>query len=429
MFDSTKELLDQIRMGESTLLEFKEVRFAGNRVTGPRRDALADELAAFANSRGGVFVLGVEDRTRDVVGIPVERLDTVVDFVKEVCASSIDPPLEDWALLRLLLPTADGEEEAVIKVEVPRSLFVHRSPGGFLHRVADSKRPMSTEHLARMFQQRSQTPLIRFDGQIVNGASIEDLAPPLWERFRTPRSDDEGDTFLRKLGMAGAGEEGTLRPTVSGVLMASEEPRRWLPNSYVQAVAYRGDEIRTGSGDEPYQLDAVDISGPLDRQIVEACRFVVRNMRTAAFKNMGRVDRPRYDMAAVFEAIANAVAHRDYSIYGSKVRLRLFESRLEIYSPGAIANSLSLDSLRYRQSARNEALCSLLAKCPAPDEPWLVTDRTHIMDKRGEGVPVILDNSTRLSGREPRYRLIDDAELHLTIYAADLRRNLPKAAR
>ena len=150
MFDSTKELLDQIRLGESTHLEFAEVRFAGNRVTGPRRDALADELVAFANSRGGVFVLGVEDRTRDVVGIPGERLDTVVDFVKEVCASSIDPPLEDWALLRLLLPTVDGEAVAVIKVEVPRSLFVHRSPGGFLHRVADSKRPMSTEHLARM---------------------------------------------------------------------------------------------------------------------------------------------------------------------------------------------------------------------------------------------------------------------------------------
>ena len=137
----------------------------------------------------------------------------------------------------------------------------------------------------------------------------------------------------------------------------------------------------------------------------------------------GRIDCPQYDMAAVFEALANAVAHRDYSVYGSKVRLRLFETRLEIYSPGAIANSLSVDSLRYRQSARNEALCSLLAKCPVPDEPWLVTARTHIMDKRGEGVPVILDNSTRLSGREPDYRLIDDAELHLTIYAASHRRS------
>ena len=247
MFASTKGLMDEIRMGESSFLECSEVRFSGTRVSGPREPALADGLAAFANSRGGVFVLGVEDGTRDVVGIPVERLDAVVDFVKEVCASSIDPPLEDRALLRLLLPTADGHEAAVIKVEVPRSLFVHRSPGGFLHRVADSKRVMSPEHLARMFQQRSQTRLIRFDEQVVDGATLEDLAPALWERFRTPRSDDDRDTFLRKLGMAGSGEEGTLRPTVSGVLMASEEPRRWLPNAYVQAVAYRGDEIRTGA--------------------------------------------------------------------------------------------------------------------------------------------------------------------------------------
>lgn len=186
MFDSTKELLDRIRLGESTYLELGEVRFADDGVAVPDTDTLADEPAAFANSRGGVFVFGVEDRTRDVVGIPAERLDTVVDFIKEVCAT----------------------------------------------------------------------------------------------------------------------------------------------------------------------------------------------------------------------------------------RLRLFENRLEIYSPGAIANSLTIDNLRYRQSARNEALCSLLAKCPAPDESWLVTDRTNIMDRRGEGVPVILDNSTRLSGKEPHYRLIDDAELHLTIYAA-----------
>ena len=418
MFDSTKELLDRIRLGESTFLELEEVRFAGNGVSGPDPDALADEVAAFANSRGGVFVFGVEDHTRDVVGIPAERLDTVVDFIKEVCATSIDPPIEDLVLDRLRLPSGVGDDVAVVKVEIPRSLFVHRSPGGFLHRVADSKRPMSTEYLARVFQQRSQTRLIRFDEQILEGESIENLTPDLWERFRTPRSDDDGDTFLRKLGLARSAEEGTLRPTVAGVLMGSEDPRRWLPNAYVQAVAYRGDGIRAGSAEAPYQLDAADVCGPLDRQIVEACRFVAKNMTTAAFKTMGRADRPQYDMAAVFEAVANAVAHRDYSVYGSKSRLRLFENRLEIYSPGAIANSLSIDSLRYRQSARNEAVCSLLAKCPAPDEPWLVTDRTNIMDRRGEGVPVILDNSTRLSGKEPQYRLIDDAELHLTIYAA-----------
>ena len=129
----------------------------------------------------------------------------------------------------------------MITVEIPRSLFVHSSPGGFLHRVADSKRSMSTEYLARMFQQRSQSRLLRFDEQIVEGAGIEDLTPDLWQRFRTGRSDDDRDTFSRKLGFVGSAEEGLLQPTVAGVLMGSEDPRRWLPNPYVQAVAYRGD--------------------------------------------------------------------------------------------------------------------------------------------------------------------------------------------
>ena len=162
MFDGQRELLDKIRLGESTFLEFKEVRFAGKKVTGPRRDGLADGLAAFANSRGGVFVFGVVDGTREIVGIPRDRLDQVVDFVRHVCADSVDPPIENLVLDRLSLPSGTEEEVAVIKVEIPRSLFVHRSPGGFFHRVADSKRPMSTEYLARMFQQRSQTRLIRF---------------------------------------------------------------------------------------------------------------------------------------------------------------------------------------------------------------------------------------------------------------------------
>ena len=142
-------------------------------------------------------------------------------------------------------------------------------------------------------------------------------------------------------------------------------------------------------------------------------------MKMQAIKSMGRQDKPQYDMTAVFEAVTNAVAHRDYSIHGSKIRLRLFDDRLELCSPGSVVNSLSVDSLRYRQAARNETLCSLLAKCVVPGDDWLASGRSHIMEKRGEGVPIILDNSTELSGREPQYRLIDDSELMLTIYAAD----------
>lgn len=109
---------------------------------------------------------------------------------------------------------------------------------------------------------------------------------------------------------------------------------------------------------------------------------------------------------------------RDYSIYGSKIRLRLFADRLELYSPGTIPNTMDVESLVHLQSSRNEILTSLLAKCPVQDRPWLTMDRSFLMDKRGEGVRIILDNSKFLSGREPEYRLIGDSELLLTIYGS-----------
>ncbi len=417
MFDSRKELLDKIRLGEATFLELKEVRFSGRKVRGPGRDELADELAAFANSRGGVCLLGVEDRLREIVGVPVDRLDTVVRFAREVCMDSIDPPLSP-VIDSLWLPATTGEELAVVKVDVQRSLFVHKSPGGYLQRVGDAKRSMSPQYLARLFQHRSQTGIIRFDEQTVPGAKLDDISPDLWKRFQTPRTGDARDGLLSKLRMARPDELGTLRPTVAGVLMATDDPRRWIPNAYIQAVAYRGNQIRPEAFGDPYQLDAADISGPLDVQIANACHFVSKNMKTAAFKYQGRRDRPQFDLTAVFEAIVNSVAHRDYSLHGSKIRLRVFGDRLELYSPGGIPNTMTVESLVHLQSSRNDVITSLLAKCPVPaDGPELRTDRVTFMDKRGEGVRIILDYSERLSGRTPEYRLIGETELVLTIFA------------
>ena len=420
MFDSIQELLEKIQLGEDSLLELKDVRFSGARVTAPQRESLADELAAFANGRGGVLVLGIEDQTREIAGIPADKLDAVESFVREVCNDSIKPPLAPF-IERLSLPTTAGDVRAVLKIDVDRSLFVHQSPGGYFHRVGSSKRVMPPDYLARLFQQRSQARLIRFDEQIVPRATLDDLAPELWERFGTSRTRDSREDLLRKLGMAGQEHDQTWGPTVAGVLMASRDPRAWLPNAFIQAVAYRGTTAAPRGTHEAYQLDAKDITGPLDEQVVEACRFVHRNMTIAATKEMGRHDVPQFDMTAVFEAVVNAVAHRDYSIQDSKIRLRLYADRLELYSPGAIPNTMTVESLPYRQSARNETLTSLLAKCAVPDGfDWLVTERGTLMDKRGEGVRIVLDSSEALSGRRPEYRVIDDSELLLTIFAAEV---------
>lgn len=412
------ELLEKIRLGEDSFLELKEVRFAGSKVRGPSQDHLADELAAFANSHGGVLVLGVDDN-RDVVGIPLEHLEAVEALIRQACEDSVNPPLMP-IIERMTLPDATGAEKPVMRVEVVRSLFVHQSPGGYLHRVGSSKRPIPSDQLARLFQQRSQSRLIRFDETTVYQATLNDLDEALWRRFAPAQSPDTPEILLGKRAMAAQDDQGVWRPTVAGLLMASPWPERFLPSAFVQAVAYVGHAI-TPETEGAYQRDAQDITGPLDRQIFTACQFVRKNTRIAARKGTGggREDLPQFDMLAVFEAVTNAVAHRDYSMAGSKVRLRLFDDRLELYIPGMLANTMTPESLPYRQAARNEAITSLLARCPV-ERGDIVVHRSHIMDKRGEGVPIILERSRTLSGKMPEYRLIDDSELLLTIYAADI---------
>ena len=120
-------------------------------------------------------------------------------------------------------------------------------------------------------------------------------------------------------------------------------PQRWLPHAYIQAVSYAGERT-----DADYQTDARDIGGPLDEQIAEALHFVRRNMLVRATKTTVREERPQFSERAVFEAIVNAAAHRDYSLAGARVRLHMFGDRLELYVPGALTNTLTPDSLHLR---------------------------------------------------------------------------------
>ena len=416
MFTARSELLEKIRLGEDNCLELEEVRFAGGKIRGPKQDDLANELAAFANSRGGVLLLGVHDETREATGIPREQLDAVEALVRQACEDSLKPsgiPIIE----RMTLPNSVGDEKIVLRVEMPQSLSIHLSPGGYFHRVGSSKRPISPDYLATLFQQRSQSRLIRFDETPVPNATVNELDETLWQRFATPLASDSNEQFLSKLGMASQDDSGIWRPTVAGILLACRQPEKFLHNAFIQAVAYHGNEIAPHS-EKAYQRDARDITGPLDHQIFEACEFVQKNMWIEARKNSqgGHEDMPQFDMLAIFEAITNAVAHRDYSMPGNKVRLRLFEDRLELYTPGPLANTMTPESLPYRQAARNAIITSQLARCPIERDDF-IRHRTHIIDKRGEGVPLILSASEQLSGKLPEYRLIDNSELLLTIHA------------
>ena len=400
------KLLKQLVLGEDRLVEFKEVVFAGNRVREPRRQRIANALAAFGNTLGGALIFSVSD-AGEVRPMDREMMDALEAFVSEICADSIDPPLE-FTTQRLALP--DGSSALVVDVE--RSPLVHRSPGGYLSRQGSSAREVSSEALRRLFQQRGRSGLLGPDEEIVTGTGLRTLEAVLVDRFISSRTRQADETQLAKLGLVREDDSGVPRATVAGVLLCTERPDEYIGGAAIEAVRYSGNVLGCAA-----QHDAATITGPLDRQIRDAVNFARRNTRVAARKSPGRVEIPQFNPRAVFEAVVNAVVHRDYSIANAKTRLFLFDDRLELYSPGALPNTLPIEAMRQRQATRNETLASLLRMLEVGDVHG-AGDRQYYLEQRGEGVPIIYEETRALTGSEPVFELIGGAEFRLTMPSA-----------
>ncbi len=400
-----EEIESRLRSGEDSGWEFKQVEFAGDRPRRPTRGDWADEIAAFANAAGGVVLAGVADDGK-VIGMSRAQIANLDALLVELSTDTIEPPV------RIRTHHAElSDGRLVLLAEVPESDSVHESPGGNYIRVGASKRLMGGDERLRLAQRRSQARFLWFDKQPVPETGFRTLAEALWKPLLSAEGAAEPEAALGKLALLVDDEDGVLRAAVAGVLLCTPEPEQWLPNACITATRYRGQDRASG------QIDAQEITGPLNEQIAVAVAFVARNMQVAARKDPARSDLPQYSERAVFEALVNAVVHRDYSMRGTKIRLSMFDDRLEIQSPGSLPNNLTVESMGSRQSTRNEALTSVLARMPVGGTRG-GGDRRYFMERRGDGVLIIQRETWELCGKYPEYRVVDDSEVLLVIPAA-----------
>ena len=403
MFDTLDEIQRQFATGEDARAEFKEVALGDRGVRSPNTEDMAAEMVAFANAEGGVLFLGVDD-SGIVRGLPEDRIPNVERWVVNVATNNCDPPIRP-ILRRERLPRPDGSDALVMLVDIRRGLYVHGTSGGRHYvRVGSSKQILTGAPLARLFQERGRAFV--FDEQPVPTATPEDLDRESLERFFTsgPPSIPWPD-LLRNTRVVGAAEDGPDHPTVAGLLAFGRKPRAHLPSAYVEAAVYRGDRLTSDR-----LVHAEQIEGRVDAQIDDATAFVERFMLRPARKDVGREDHPQYDLGAIHEAVVNAIAHRNYAISGSKIRLFLFGDRLELFSPGAPPNTLTIETMPYRVFTRNQLLVTFLSRMKSRR-----TGRAFL-ESRGEAVRRILEVSGAHSGRRPDYQLFGE-ELRLTIWA------------
>lgn len=357
------ELLELIANGESSNVELKRDEVANH--------DLAKELVAFANFAGGVVLLGVED-DGSIHGTTRERLE---EWVMETCRTKIDPPVIPYfSWYRDFEP---GKDIAVVRVlggpDKPYAR-VHQSRRTYFIRVGSTSREASVAELERMFQAGGR---INYGLKPVPGAGIPDLdLPRLHDYFRRILSSDtppEGDSalwteVLTNLEFMIRADDEIVTPTVDGLLLFGSNPKRYLPQSGIRAIAYPGI-----SPDYATRADQ-ELRGPLaplaDRRgllvesglVEQALDFVGRNTQPSSELSGGiRIDRPAYPATVLREVVVNALVHRDYSIVGTDVQVVLFEDRLEVTSPGRLPNTATVDGLRAGfRYARNQTLVNVM---------------------------------------------------------------------
>lgn len=396
MIGTFDEIYRRLRAGEDGQTEFMEVVLDGGTVGTPHSEEMARNLVAFSNADGGTLFLGVDDEGTPV-GLQAGDLPIVEQWLVNIATNNCDPRIRP-GIRRLALEGPSGATIHLLMVTVSRGLYVHRNLSGRrLVRVGSTQ-----QDLSRFIQEQRRT--YAFDESPVYGASLADLDEEGIQRVFEARPSVPWETLLQNLRILAEDDEGSRRPTVAGLLTFGHEPREYLPGAEIHAAVYRG---VTADSDE--LVHSATLGGPVPRQIESAVSFVDRFMLRGARKDVGREELPQFRLGSVMEAIVNATAHRDYSVAGSRIRLFLFRDRLEIMSPGGLPNSLTLDTMPFRQFTRNQLLVSFLSR-------MRTREGRYFIEQRGEGVSRILRESREHSGTDPEYTLQGN-ELHLRIWS------------
>ena len=373
------DVLGRIEAGESRTTEFK--RGLGD------LSAVGKAICAFANTEGGVVILGVDDpRTgaRTIVGVRegAERVqERLTAFLQTGCSAPVS--------------ARGGRHEDpngwVHWIEVPRQRGFE--PLGYDGRVWVRRERSSVEPSPVELQELYNA----FGYILTEERSIQAGAPAHidLQRFRSylhalgfdteeePQPDDEDDLrnrgVLTELG-------GALHPTLYGVLAFGKEPQRYpqTRSFRVECVAYEGDDRASRV------LQVADAAGCLDEQVQRAAGWFAGLGRFESYRGLIREDRPLLPPPAIREALVNAVVHRDYAITGSKVLFEVFSRRADVTSPGALPNHTRVESVRAgaHPRSRNESLANFMLAM-------------GFMEQRGRGWPLMRRIMREFNGVEP----------------------------
>lgn len=318
------DLLELLKRPESKTLEFKRD------LSSPR--GVLKSIVAFANTSGGVILIGVEDETRNVRGItdPLDLEERLANLISDQIAPRLVPELE----------IAPWRGTHVVAIQIfpsptrPHYLEREGPTDGVYVRVGSTNRRADAELIEELRRYAhgeayDEQPMPDLDSEAVDfRVASESFAP-----VRTLRRAD-----LETLRLVTA-HQGRTVPTVGGILLFGHDRERHFPDAWIQVGRFHGT-------DKSRIIDHAEIRTPLVRAAEDAIAFVHKHsLHGAEIGPVRRTDLWSLPPVAVREAVINAVAHADYRQRGAPIRVAIFDDRLEVENPGLLPFGLTVEDL------------------------------------------------------------------------------------
>ena len=380
------------------------------RAQGGPPSRLWETISAFANTRGGVILLGVDEK-HDFAITGVSDPAQMEMHLANLCSNSMDPPV------RAVINTVAIEGAQVVVTEVPAlprnarpSFYKGEGPyGGSYIRVADGDRHLTDYEVGLLIADRGQP---RDDERPIENALPGALDPDLRSNYlrllrrekpRLFQSGDENEALrLTKVLVQSGDDPEKLVPSLGGLLALGTYPQEYLPQVDLTFVVYPTNESGASSIGGARFIDNVSIDGSIPVIVEDAMtRLRQRMAKRSVISGVARRDVYEYPEEAIREALVNALAHRDLgaAALGTQVQVEMYPNRLEIKNPGGLHGPVTVDDLptAATSSARNATLYKMLEYVPLPDGAGTVCEN------RGSGIKAMIASLRQAGMSVPRF--------------------------
>lgn len=245
--------------------------------------------------------------------------------------------------------------------------------------------------------------MIEFEDTPVPNASIEDIDLSFVKEYTKKLGYGKGpEKYLRENKEFIAGKGKKLEISSAAILLFGKNPERFFPRARIRFVRYEGTEAKVGA--EINVMEDVVFVGRILQVTEQALAFVGSQIKEDTYLGADNrlVTTPEYPEFAWKELIVNAIAHRDYSIKGTDIQIKMFNNRLTVESPGTLPGMVRLNNMRHVHFSRNPKIAQFLHEY-------------EYVQEFGEGVDRLFDVMKAAGLPEPEYR-VDAFMLYASIY-------------